>query len=101
MKQLRNVAFNKVIKHLKGLPFVEWSEKYSEITESYSDNVEHTIGKYILSFDYDIFKEEEGDVRVSSIEVYNTNKGFNYETNDMQWCELENKIKSLFNKALK
>lgn len=94
-KQLRNKGFNKVIKHLKDLPFIEWDEKYNEDTESYKDNIEHTIDKYILSFDYEII--EEGEVIISSIEVYNNNKGFNYETTDMQWSELRDQIITLFN----
>ncbi len=95
MKQLRNNAFKKVMNHLKELPFIEWEEKYCEINEAYKDNVEHTIDKYIFSFDYLITKE--GSVTISSIMVHNNNKGFEYDTLDEQWCELKKQIESLFN----
>mgnify|MGYP005819457101 CR=1 FL=1 len=96
MKQLRNNAFDEVIKHLKGLPSIEWGDKYNEVTESYRDNVERTIdNKYIFSFDYDITEHDE--VVISSIEIHNNNKGFDYETTDEQWSELHKEITTLFN----
>ena len=95
MKQLRNNAFKKVINHLEDLPFIEWGEKYCEINEAYKDNVEHTIDKYIFSFDYLI--RYEGEVIISSILIHNNNKGFEYETTDEQWSDIKKQIESLFN----
>lgn len=95
MNRLRDKDFNKVVNHLNQQSCIDWIDNYCELNECFKDNVSYTTEDLIISFDYII--KEEGKVHVVPINIYNNDKGFDYDLSDFQFIELEKIVKTLFN----
>lgn len=95
-KKLSNSDFKKVINHLKGLDLIEWSENLCTIIDSYKGNFETSLGDLIISFDW-LTHNDNNNVSVVPVNIYNNDKGFDYYINDFQFLELEKSAKELFN----
>lgn len=95
-KRISNRNFKKVLKHLESLPLIEWTESLCTITDSYKDSFETSLGDLIISFDW-LTHNGNNSVSVVPVNIYNNDKGFDYDINDFQFLELEKAAKSLFN----
>lgn len=95
-KRLSSIKLNRILKHFKGLNLIDWQESQCSITDNYRGTFESTINNLDIYFDW-ILHNDNKEVSVVPVHIYNNDKGFDYLISDFQFLELEKAAKELFN----